>query len=216
MAVFVGAALVACGDSGSGTTETSSAKEATSEGGGESKAAADGSKGGGSQSKQDSGGSGDSKARVDPVPLEVSGGGSEQYRTKGGDNSVQEFGEEGEESELEEAATALHDYLVARAQEDWRTACANLARTVTDQLEMLATQSGNLTGKDCAGILAVLTPPLPATVRRESTVVDAGSLRFEGEQAFLIYRGAEGTEYVVVMAEEGGAWKVGALAATAL
>lgn len=212
--VFAAAAVAACGDSGSSASETSPAKEASSDPGSESKAGSKSSRDGGSQPKQGGEKSGGSNASVDPAPLEVSGGGSAQYRTAGADNSIQEFGEEGDESELEEAATALHDYLVARAEEDWPGACANLARTVTDQLDTLASQSGNLEGEDCAGILAVLTPPLPAAVRRESTVVDAGSLRFEGEQAFLIYRGAEGAEYAIVMADEDGTWKVGALAAT--
>ncbi|HEX6753122.1 MAG TPA: hypothetical protein VF093_06005 [Solirubrobacterales bacterium] len=146
--------------------------------------------------------------------MKVSGGGSDQYRTEGGDNSIQNFGEEGGESELEEAATTLHDYLVARAEEDWPAACANLARTVTDQLDVLASRSDQLEGQDCAKILGTLTPPLPAAARRESTIVDAGSLRLEDERAFLLYRGAENTEYAVLMEREDGAWKVGALAAT--
>jgi hypothetical protein len=146
--------------------------------------------------------------------LKVSGGGADQYRTAGGDNSIQEFGEEGEEGELEEAATALHDYLVARAEEDWPAACANLAATVMDQLDALASRSDELEGQGCAKTLGALTPSLPAAARRESTIVDAGSLRLEDEQAFLIFRGAEGGAYAIVMEQEDGAWKVGALGAT--
>jgi hypothetical protein len=172
---------------------------------------------GGSQANQKkSDGSGQPRTNVETSPLKVSGGGSGQYRVKGGDNSIQNFGEESGESELEEAATSLHDFLVARAEEDWPTACSHLARTVVQQLEQLASRSGKLAGAGCAGILAALTPPLPAGVQKESTIVDAGSLRTEGEQAFLIYRGAEGTVYAIPMKPEGGAWKVGALAATPL
>ena len=214
--VFAAAAVAACGDSDSTPSGTSPEKEVSSASGGESEAGSKGSPDGGSRSKQGGGKSSGSNASVDPAPLEVSGGGAAQYRTAGGDNSIQEFGEESEEGELEEAAIALHDYLVARAEEDWPAACAHLARTVTDQLDMLASQSGNLKGKGCAGILEVLTPPLPPAVRRESTVVDAGSLRLEDEQAFLIYRGAKDAEYAIVMADEDGAWKVGALTATPL
>ncbi len=120
------------------------------------------------------------------------------------------------ESELEEAAAALHDFYVARAEEDWPAACSHLSKTVAQQLEQLASQSGKLSGKGCAGILSALTPPLPAKVQKELTIVDAGSLRAEGDQAFLIYRGAEGTAYAMLMTQEDGAWKVGALAATPL
>lgn len=168
---------------------------------------------GNSASKQKKGGS---SPDVETAPLKVSGGGSEQFRVKGGDNSIQGFGEESDKSELEEAAASLHDFLVARAEEDWPTACSHLAKTVTQQLEQLASRSGKLSGAGCAGILAALTPPLPPRVQKESTIVDAGSLRTEGEQAFLIYRGAEATVYAIPMKPEGGAWKVGALSAVPL
>jgi hypothetical protein len=213
VAVLAAGVISACGDSGATTTDTSPAKEAGSKAGKTSKTGSTGSNEGGSQSQQGDEPAGPSTP-VEPAPLEVSGGGSDQYRTVGGDNSIQNFGEEGEEGELEEAATVLHDYLVARAGEDWPAACANLAGTVTDQLDVLASQSGQLEGKGCAAILGALTPPLPVAVRRESTIVDAGSLRLEDGRAFLIYRGAEGAGYAVLMEQEDGGWKVGALAAT--
>lgn len=206
-------AISACGDSGSTSTDASTAKEAGTDLGTTGKADSAGSSEGGSQSQQGDE-PGEPSTPVEPAPLKVSGGGSDQYRTQGGDNSIQNFGEESEESELEEAATVLHDYLVARAGEDWPAACASLASTVTDQLDVLASRSSQLEGKGCAAILGALTPPLPAAVRRESTIVDAGSLRFEDERAFLIYSGAEGTAYAVVMEQEDGAWKVGTLSAT--
>jgi hypothetical protein len=169
-----------------------------------------------SDAKPESGGSGGSSRGAETAPLKVSGGGSAQYRVKGGDNSVQEFGEESGESELEEASAALHGFYVARAEEDWPAACAQLSKAVVRQLGQLASRSDNLSGKGCPTILSALTPSLPAKVQKELTAVDAGSLRTEGERAFLIYRGMEGTVYTISMAQEGGAWKVGALAATPL
>ncbi len=38
---------------------------------------------------------------------------------------------------------------------------------------------------------------MPAAVQREITSVDAGSLRHEGEQGFLIYYGADETVYAM-------------------
>ena len=147
-------------------------------------------------------------------PLHVSGGGSGQFRVKGGDNSVQDFGEESGESELEEAARVLHAFYVARAEEDWKPACAQLSAAVMQQLKVLGARSkSGDTG--CPETLAAITPPLPPAVRRESTVVDAGSLRVEGKRGFLIYRGAEDTAYAINMAREDG-WKVGALAGVPL
>jgi hypothetical protein len=215
-AVLTAVALAACGGSGSTTTGSAATTESTPKRAGEASGKQGGSKGKGSQA--DEGGSGGSGGGSGPVatPLRVSGGGSGQFRTKGGDNSIQNFGEEGDESELQQAAEALHGFYVARAEENWPRACSYLAKSMVQQLEQLAGQSSRLKGKGCAPILKALTQPLPSAARRESTVVDAGSLRHKGEQAFLIYYGAEKTVYAMPMKEEGGAWKVGSLAGTPL
>lgn len=213
--------LVACGgsDSSSSSTASSTGSSGTSSGNGSKQANSGGNQSNGSQQKQndkskDGEGAGESGSVA--TPLKVSGGGSEQFRTKGGDNSIQEFGEESDESELEEAAEALHGFYVARAEEDWSGACTYLAKSTVQQLEQLASRSSGLKGKGCTAILHAFTRPLPASVRRETTIVNAGSLRTEGEQSFLIYRGEGGTAYTMPMKDEDGAWKVGLLAATPL
>src|ERR1700709_1607042 len=53
----------------------------------------------------------------------------------GGDNSVQEYGVEADESARTEAAVALQAYLNASAEEDWGSACSFLAQRPTEQLE---------------------------------------------------------------------------------
>lgn len=199
----------------SGSNETPSASGTDGTGDGDT---AKGTKDSGNESSQ-SGGDSDSdrsSASVDPAPLKVSGGGSDQFRVAGGDNSVQEFGEESDESELEEAAGALHAFLVARAEEKWTAACSYMAKSVKDQLERITSGGDQSQERGCAGILGTLTPPLPAAVRNETTIVDAGSLRFEDGRAFLIYTGAEETTYAVLMEEEDGAWKVASLSAVPL
>jgi hypothetical protein len=217
--------LASCGGGG-GSTATSAP---TTTGGSTATGAADGgATGSGGQtgskhangSKSDEsqpaeGGAGKGSA-ANAAPLRVSGGGSIQFRSKGGDNSVQEFGEEGGESELQEAAEAVHDFYVARIAEDWTRACSYLAAKEAEQLEQLATQSPQFKGKGCAPILNAFTRSLSPALQREITTVDAGSLRREGEQAFLIYRGAGGTVYAMPMTQEDGAWKVTALSASAL
>jgi hypothetical protein len=65
-------------------------------------------------------------------------------------------------------------------------------------------------------VLNAFTQPLPPSVERETTEVDAASLRREGERAFLIYKGMEHKVFAVTMQEEGGAWKVGSLAGVPL
>jgi len=156
------------------------------------------------------------KKAIAVPPLKVSGGGSAQVRTKGGDNSIQNYGEESGESELREAAEAVHGFYVARANEEWTKACSYLTKTTVEQFEELASRSPQLKGKGCAPVLQAFTRPLPPSVERETTLVDAISLRQDSEHAFLVYRGAEGKPYAMPMQQEGGAWKVGSLAGTPL
>jgi hypothetical protein len=169
------------------------------------------------QQESDNGSSGGGKSVKEvETPLKVSGGGSRQFRTKGGDNSIQEFGDESDESELQEAAEVVHGFYVSRAAEEWDKACSYLSKSNIEQLEQLANQAAQSKGADCATVLKAFTRPLPASVEREITTVDAGSLRREGEQGFLIYYGAGHVKYAMPLTEEGGSWKVTALSGTTL
>jgi hypothetical protein len=168
------------------------------------------------QARQGNNGSGGKSVAEVETPLKVSGGGAAQFRTKGGDNSIQEFGDESDESELREAAEVVHGFYVSRAAEEWDKACSYLAKSNIEQLEQLANQSAKSQGADCATVLKAFTQPLPASVEREITTVDAGSLRHEGEQGFLIYYGAGHVKYAMPLRDEGGAWKVTALSGTTL
>jgi hypothetical protein len=214
-ATLAATTLVACGGSDSGseasTTESLSGSTAKAHRGQQSNGRSAEQKGSGKAAGSDQ--SGSPQVRT---PLQVSGGGSGQFREKGGDNSIQEFGEESSESELKEAAVALHSFYVARAEEDWGRACTYLSSSMVAQLEQLAKQSPQLKGEDCPALLHAYTRPLPASVRRETTLIDAGSLRSEGEQSFLIYRGEGGAVFAMPMKDENGGWKIGLLAPTPL
>lgn len=223
-AALAAALLSACGgsdDSTSDSTATETQVEAKKGGDGAEKQQDAESKdstqkqndGDNSQSSENGGGAGGGNIET---PLKVSGGGSGQYRTKGGDNSVQNYGEEGDESELEEVAEIVHSFYVARAEEKWEEACSYLAKSNVEQLEQLASQSPQFRGKGCAPILNAFTRPVPASVNREITAIDAGSFRHDGEQGFLIYRGAENTIYSMPLRNEDGVWQVAALSGSAI
>lgn len=147
-----------------------------------------------------------------PKPHEDSGGGSEQLRTKGGDNSVQDFGEEATGSDFEEASTALHNFLDARAVGDWTAACEYLAADFIESLRAFATQTKQPKGMTCGEILGNLTnkAALPL-LRKEAEKADVGSLRTEGDRSFIIYRGLEGSVLAMTMTKEGDGWKVASL-----
>lgn len=168
-----------------------------------------------SQNRQNSSADGDGAQNV-ATPLQVSGGGSDQFLTKGGDNSIQEYGDEGDESELQEVAEIVHGFYVVRAEEKWEEACSYLAKSNVEQLEQLASQSPQFKDQGCGPILKAFTRPLPAEIQRQITAVDAGSFRHDGEQGFLIYYGSDKTVYAMPLRNEGGTWKVAALSGSAI
>jgi hypothetical protein len=172
-----------------------------------------------SQDRSGSNGGGGSGSFV-PREHEDSGGGSSQFRTKGGDNSIQDFGEESDASDFKEAASTLHGFLDARAAEDWESACSFLSEEVRQMLEKLAAQanrdqSKSIDDTSCARIMAVLTNPaaMPA-LREEAAQADVASLRVEGDRAFIIYRGPKDTVVTIPMANKDGSWKVASLGGT--
>jgi hypothetical protein len=187
-ALLIAAGLAGCGGGGdSGSTGASTASTSTP-------AAA--------------GGSGEAGAKASVAPLRVSAGGSASFRVKGGDNSVPDYGSEAAASELAQAAKTLHAYMVARARGDWAKGCTYLSAEARESTEQPA-PSG--TGKGCAAGLAASSAGVSASAARELTVIDAASLRVEGPQGFLLYRGAGDTPFSMPMVREGSVWAVGLL-----
>lgn len=233
VAVLLAFGLVACGDdddSGSAATDVVSQDRPQNRQGGDG-AGQTGTTAKDDQREPDAGsaaaaGGGSSNDFV-PKQHDDSGGGSTQYRIEGGDNSVQEFGAEADDAELDAAATALHNFLDARAQEAWATACLYLSTDVRESLEEFAVKAQEAAAKQgkaeqadetsCASILGRLTnrAALPE-LRKEAAKADVGSLRIEGDRAFLIYTGLNGSIIAIPVTNENGSWKVASLAGTPL
>ena len=138
--------------------------------------------------------------------------GSSSFRTLGGDNSIQNFGNEADTGEVEAATAALDSYLQARSKGDWSESCAYLAKAAVAPLEQLASSSSQLKGKGCGAILAALEGRVPAASRASTLTAGVAALRVDGERAFALYHGPDGVNYFVPMVKEDGKWKVGALA----
>lgn len=180
---------------------------------GDSKGDVEGQSGSSGQQTRDPGNASEFK----PKPHSDSGGGAEQFKVKGGDNSVQEFGEEADTSEFEAAATVLHNFLDARAEGNWAAVCQYLSKATIESFEQLAARTNQGGDTSCGAILAGITNPnAQAALKAEAEKADIGSLRTEGGQAFLIYTGTEGTILAIPMANEAGTWKVAGLAGTPL
>jgi hypothetical protein len=125
----------------------------------------------------------------------------------GGDNSVQEYGVEADESARREAAIALQAYLNARAAEDWGAACSLLAQKPTEQLEELAGPKA-----DCAEVLKETgkeASSLPGSVITEVLSFRGGG-DISGNPSYLIFTGPPAqTLFSMPMYLQGGAWKLG-------
>jgi hypothetical protein len=219
-AFLLAVALVACGgndSSTSGATGSQAESTASTEASATSprsgaKHEGEGKPGGGGAADGESEGTGPSASEFVPKHHQDSGGGSAQFMVKGGDNSVQEFGEEADTGERDDAAAVLHDYLDARAQANWAAACRYMSKNEIESLESLAAQATQIKDKSCAGVLEKLTnPAAKGLMKTEAEKADVGSLRVEGEQAFVIYTGLNGTVMAVPMTNEGGVWKVASL-----
>lgn len=222
-ALLLAVALVACGG-GEGSTSESTATQGKGQGaqfssgypkGSTSKKGASGA---GSQATKEGEGQseGGNAAGFTPEQHRDSGGGAAQYEVKGGDNSVQEFGQEADTSEFEAAATALHNFLDARAEGDWDAACRYISQGTIESLEKLIAQA-KLPDKSCAAILGQISNP---TVRQamveEARKADIGSLRTEGDRAYIIYTAGSKTILAMAMTNEDGEWKVASLGGTPL
>jgi len=131
---------------------------------------------------------------------------------KGGDNSIQNFGEESSDVERHEAAEALHGYLDARAAGAWRDACKHLAPSL---VAAITSTVRGAAGKGCTTLLSAFFATAPESALQEEATADVASLRAKGSSGFAIYSGPGGAVYFIPMVRQGGHWKVAALAPSA-
>lgn len=224
VALLLALGVAACGggDDSDTTTEaaqqqsqTDNASEGADQGNGDGTGNGDSSAGNSDGGEGRSGG-GDASDFV-PKKHSDSGGGAEQFKVKGGDNSVQEFGEEADTEEFDAAAVALHNFLDARAEGNWAAACEYMSKGVVESFKKLASQAKQINDTSCGGFLEKLTnPAAKQAMKEEAAKANVGSLRIEDEQAFVIYTGIDGTVLAMPMADEDGDWKVASLAGTPL
>lgn len=155
-------------------------------------------------------------ANAAPVTL---GSPADVPRAKGGDNSIQDFGQEASRSDRAAAARVLAAFLAAYPRGDGGTACALLASASKEMLEQTFTQAGKQPGAgstQCSRILSLLGAGLPAEARRHLSAARVLSLRIEGDRAFAIYVGTDGEAHYAPMTRESGAWKVASIAGSPL
>jgi len=138
--------------------------------------------------------------------------GSASFVVPGGDNSVQNYGDEPGQDEIEAAEEALAAYLDARAEADWSRACVYLGSNVKGQLQAVVAKAPQYKGKGCGAVLGAFSAGLPTVARVNTMTNGLGSLRVDGDRGFALYHGSEGIDYFIPMSKEDGVWKVGGLA----
>lgn len=138
-----------------------------------------------------------------------------QFRTPGGDNSIQTFGSEAEGSERQAAAAVVSGFLHSHWDGDTAVECKFLSKVAIESFESVAQQSPKLKGKSCPKLLSGLSAPLPPGSRPEAMAGPVASFRVEGDRGFALYHGREG-DYFVQLVKEDGKWKVATPAAVEL
>jgi hypothetical protein len=122
----------------------------------------------------------------------------------GGDDSIQTFGEEAEDTEEEEILAAMGSFLRVMANDDYAAICAGISasnRAQLEQLMKLKKQAG-----DCASLLKGLLvgPNSEARNAAEGTV---HQVRVEGENAFILFTPLGGRASYFVMKRDPDGWK---------
>jgi|GEM_PF-863960 len=125
--------------------------------------------------------------------------------------SIRDFGAEAEGEEATNITFALVQYLTAKAQGDWATACARIYSVLRANLE------DPEQGKGCPETFGQLISRSPQASRTEQAQIDVSSVRRgEGNRAFVIYKTPRTLSADMPMYVEDGVWKVGAIEAYAL
>jgi hypothetical protein len=133
-------------------------------------------------------------------------GGSSEFAVPGGDNSVQSFGSESDDAELEEVSDTVEAFMEARAARNWEGMCDHLAATVIEPIQKLVENNPKFKGAGCAELLAAIGKQAKDLANNMAEPV--GSFRVEGSKGYALYHGTGGEDFVVPMNLEGDAWKV--------
>jgi hypothetical protein len=203
------------GKNGGGSTNSGGGSPSNSSGG-DGKDSKGGKNGGGSSGVSDAAFdfSGEPTKHKHPAPVE--GQRSDVFVVPGGDNSIQEFGEEQGEDERVAAMLPITALYKAQFTGDWSEICDTyLSANNVQQLKLLGEKSPQLKGKGCAEVLSGLTQ---ATGIKTPDTPDGGvvSFRVEGDTGFAIYWGIDGKGYAFALKSENGGWKLTSLAPTPL
>jgi hypothetical protein len=215
LALVLLAPLAGCGGGDSeDSTGTSAASTAAKQGGTSTEKRSPQGKGGSAEKPKQSGGKSQPQDTGvgNPVP------GTKEPApgvpvAKGGDNSIQTYGVEGDVDPRDQAAANVTAYLSAFEAGQWPKACALASNEYRRQLAQLIARArardGATKPRGCAAVIEALFTKTPKSARRALTQIDEVlSFRVEEDHAYLIFKGAKGAVMFIAMADDDGEWKV--------
>jgi hypothetical protein len=132
---------------------------------------------------------------------------------KGGEASIEEFGQEATGPERKAMLAAFEGYLNALGDKDYAGACAHLSQLVHESLAQLA---GKGSTKGCASLLAALLSPSAAGIARVQAEGQVSGVRVGGERGFVLFHAPGARLYQQTMVREGGRWKAATVSASVL
>jgi hypothetical protein len=159
-------------------------------------------------------GGGDGGASTASTSSGSAGGGSGGGEAKGGEASIEEFGDEAGGSDREQILAVFNGYLNAVADEDYEAACSDLSAASQRSLEQFGGEA--VKGKGCATILPALLAPTAGQVARQQANGKVTKVRDEGDRAFVVFKAPGAKLYQLTMVKEDGSWKAATLAAAVL
>jgi hypothetical protein len=209
-------ALSACGGGSSpSTSQPATTPTTTGSGTGES-TGSEAKQGGGSNGGSNGGSTNQGSGSGSGGEGGSSGERSAGFRTPGGDNSIQEFGEEEGAEERAKATKTISTFYAAERGREWAKVCAVLSAKNVEQLELFAKRIPKVKARTCAGVIALLNASAPGGRPPETMKGGVVALRREGDTAFALYHGIDGKDYAFPLKLEGGQWKMTSLGATLL
>jgi hypothetical protein len=125
--------------------------------------------------------------------------------TKSNDGSIQGYGAAAGGANETAVSGAVHFFLTAMADRDFKGMCTALAKSNREQLAKFAGGKGGSRG--CAAALGKLLNPSVTSEARAAADASITSVRIKGDTAFAIFTPKGGSESYLVMKREGGAWR---------
>jgi hypothetical protein len=131
-----------------------------------------------------------------------------------GAESIETFGEAAGPDDRDAAAATVQELQRAWADGDSARACSLMSTSTKENLDVFAGQFAK--SQACTEQVEALRSQIPAERLGLGDRLEVTGVRIEGENGYVLYRDARGTDSAFPVVREGSAWKVAAIAGQSL